>query len=92
MDAGTRRWRTMPAEGGWGRILPDHSMLLQIRETQETVAFYRLRGPGQIDRLGAIPRAADRVSVSNDLKRAAIVTRDYHGDAWMYHVVRPSKP
>jgi hypothetical protein len=49
-----------------------------------------MRSPGQIDRLGAIPRPVHGLTVSNDLKRAVIVTRDYHGDAWMYHVVRPS--
>jgi tRNA A-37 threonylcarbamoyl transferase component Bud32 len=82
-------WVSMFAEGGWGRFLPDRSMLLQIEETVETVTLYRLRGPGQVERLGAIPRPVERLTVSNDLKRAVIVTRDYHGDAWMYHVVRP---
>jgi tRNA A-37 threonylcarbamoyl transferase component Bud32 len=83
-------WVSRSADGGWGKILPDHSMLLQVRETQETVALYRLRGPGKIERLGAIPRPVVRLTVSDDLKRAAIVTRDYHGDAWMYRVVRPA--
>jgi len=31
----------------------------------------------------------DGVSVSGDLKRAAILERDYHGDAWMSRIVRP---
>jgi hypothetical protein len=88
-DGAFTPWVSMFAEGGWGRFLPDHSMLVQIRETVETVTLYRLRGPGQLERLGAIPRPVERLSVSNDLKRASIVTRDYHGDAWMYHVVRP---
>jgi len=82
-------WVSMAAEGGWGLLLRDHSMLVQIRETQETVTLYRLRSPGQVERLGAIPRPVYGLTVSNDLKRAVIVTRDYHGDAWMYHVIRP---
>jgi WD40-like Beta Propeller Repeat len=82
-------WSSTFAEGGWGRLLPDQSMLLQVRESQETASLYRLRRPGQAERLGTVPRPVDRLSVSIDLKRALIVTRDYHGDAWMYHVVRP---
>jgi len=88
-DGSFTPWVTMAAEGGWGRFQPDHSIFVQILETQETVTFYRLRRPGRLERLGAIPRPVQRVSVSNDLKRAAIVTRDYHGDAWMYQVIRP---
>jgi hypothetical protein len=88
-DGTSTQWISMAAEGGWAAFLPDHSMLLQIRETQETVILYRLRGPGQLQRLGAIPRPVERLTVSDDLKRAAIVTRDYHGDAWMYRVARP---
>ena len=82
-------WASIVAEAGEGSILPDHSILVEVAETFETVTLYHLRGPGQIERLGTIPRPVQRLSVSNDLKRAAVVTRDYHGDAWMYRVVRP---
>jgi serine/threonine protein kinase len=82
-------WASIVAEAGDGSILPDHSILVEVAETFETVTLYHVRGPGQVERLGTIPRPVQRLSVSNDLKRAAIVTRDYHGDAWMYRVVRP---
>ncbi len=82
-------WASIVAEAGEGSILPNHSILVEVAETFETVTLYHVRGPGQVERLGTIPRPVQRLSVSNDLKRAAIVTRDYHGDAWMYRVVRP---
>ncbi|MEP7326093.1 MAG: protein kinase [Gemmatimonadota bacterium] len=71
---------------GW---LPDHSILLRLWESQETVTLYRVRGPGQVEKLGTIPRAVTSFGVSDDLHRATVVTREYHGDAWMSRVVRP---
>ena len=71
------------------RWLPDGSILLDIWETQETVTPYRVRGPGRSERLGTVPRPVTSFSASKDLRRAAVVTREYHGDAWMSRVVRP---
>jgi hypothetical protein len=82
-------WTAMAAEFGNATQVSDGSLVLYIGETAETVTLYHLRGAGQLERLGTIPRPVQNVTVSNDLKRAAIVTRDYHGDVWMYRVVRP---
>ena len=60
--------------------------MLVIWETQETVALYRVRGPGQVERLGTIQRPVVSISVSGDLRRVTVGTREYKGDAWMYKV------
>jgi hypothetical protein len=46
-------------------------------------------GPGEVKRLGAITRPIAAVSASGDLQRAAILERNYHGDAYMSRIVRP---
>ncbi|HTY05656.1 MAG TPA: hypothetical protein VMC86_03985, partial [Gemmatimonadales bacterium] len=51
--------------------------------------LYRLRGPGRVESLGAVPRELYGFSVSADLRHAAVATRDYHADAWLYRVIRP---
>ena len=53
------------------------------------MVLLQLRGPGQLKRLGTIPRPVAGVSLSRDLKRALIVERSYRGDAWMSRIVRP---
>ena len=87
-DGKVTPWIAFFAENSGFRWLPDHSILLRIWETQESVSLYRVRGPGLVERLGTIPRSVARFSVSDDLRRAAVVTREYHGDAWMSRVVR----
>ena len=85
----TQTWLTrrgaLDVEPFW---LKDGSVLLMTSEAQESWSFYRLRTPGKVDTLGTIPRPVWGVEVSTDLKRAAITTRDYRGDAWMYRVER----
>jgi len=90
LDGGTpTMWATAYSEGGAMKFLADGSVLLQNRPTQESMALLQLRGPGDIRRLGVIPRPVAGVSISDDLKRALIVERNYHGDAWMSRIVRP---
>ena len=82
-------WAKSYAEGGGVDFLNDGSLLFKYRPTQESVALLQVRGPGNITRLGTVPRPVDDISVSGDLKRIAVVERDYHGDAWMSRIVRP---
>jgi hypothetical protein len=82
-------WATSYAESGGMHFLADGSVLLRVRPTQESVALLQLRGPGNVKRLGVIPRPVANVSLSADLKRAVIIERNYHGDAWMSRIVRP---
>ncbi len=88
-DGNFNRWATVAGEVGSARFLPDGSILFQVFETQQTVTLYRLRGPGRMARLGTIPRAVTNLDVADDLHRATVVTREDHGDAWMYTVVKP---
>jgi dipeptidyl aminopeptidase/acylaminoacyl peptidase len=88
-DGKVTRWAAIFGENAGVRVLPDHSILLRIWDTQESVTLYRLRGPGQVERLGTIPRAVTSFSVSDDLRRATVVTHEYSGDAWLHRVVRP---
>jgi hypothetical protein len=89
VSGATQTWLTTRApldiEPFW---LKDGSVLLATSAAEESWSFYRLRAPGKVDSLGMIPRPAWAVEVSSDLKRAAITTRDYRGDAWMYRVER----
>jgi hypothetical protein len=87
-DGGFTRWVSTVADAGGGIVLADGSLLLEVSETRESIALYHLRRPGEFKRLGAIPRPVQRLTVSQDLKRVALVTRQYHGDAWMYRVIR----
>jgi hypothetical protein len=79
----------MPAEGGGARFLPDGSILVAQQSTPESIVLHRIRGPGRIERVGSVPRPTGFLSVSDDLKRAAFLELNYHGDAYMSRVVRP---
>jgi len=82
-------WVTSFAERGNAIWLADGSILFSVWTGQETVVPMRLRGPGQVQRLGTIPHPAGVLSVSRDLGRAVLGWRDYAGDAYLYRVVRP---
>jgi Tol biopolymer transport system component len=57
--------------------------------TQQSIAVYRFTAAGKVASLGTVPRPADYLTVSGDLKRAALLQREYHGDSWMSRVVKP---
>ena len=82
-------WLTSFAERGIGEWLDDGSVLFRVWTAQETVALLRVTGPGQVQRLGTIPHAAGNVTISRNLKRATLGWLEYHGDAYLYRVVRP---
>ena len=87
-DSAVTPWFTSFDALGQVSWLKDGSLLVLVGETPETYSIYRLLGPGRAEKLGAIPRRVSSVSVSRDLKRAAVVVHDYRGDAWMSRVVR----
>lgn len=82
-------WQAVVGVGMDIRWLVDGSILLRLHEGQETITLLRLRGPGRKERIGTLPRGVVYLNVSNDLRRAAVVTRDTHGDAWISTVVKP---
>jgi hypothetical protein len=67
--------------------LDDGDILVRVGDTPESSSFYRVSTLGKVTRLGSIPRPVVGVSVSRDLRQAAIVTKDHKGDAWMSKVV-----
>jgi serine/threonine protein kinase len=83
------QWFVGVGEGAEVSRLQDGTFLLRLYESPVASSLYHLRGPGRAVKLGYIPRMASSVSVSEDLKRAGVVVRNYHGDAWLSRVVRP---
>ena len=80
----------------WGRVFADHgrpvpladgSVLLEAAQSADNISFFKLTGPGQMQRLGTSALPVLDVSVSADLKRAVVSQRDYRADAWMNQVV-----
>jgi serine/threonine protein kinase len=82
-------WATTFAESAFAQWQDDGSILFVVWGQEETVSLSRVTGPGRVEALGTVPHAAGRISASADLARATIGWRDYHGDAWLYRVVKP---
>jgi hypothetical protein len=85
-DGSSTRWASIFAENGGTAFLPDGSMLLVIWERAQAITLYRMRAPGDLVRLGTIPRPVSDISVATDLKHALVTVRDYHADAWMARI------
>jgi serine/threonine-protein kinase len=79
---------TAYGESGNAAWLADGAITLLQWDTQESASLLRLSQNGRAIRIGTFPRPVAGVFLSSDMKRAAIVLRDYHGDAWMAHVAR----
>jgi hypothetical protein len=87
-DGTVTPWATEFADGAGFGVLGDGTIVFLVWEAQEMAVLYHLTAPGQMRRLGAIPRPITTISVSDDLRRVTVGTRDYFGDAWMSRVVR----
>jgi hypothetical protein len=87
-DQSVRHWFTTAGDAGEVGWLSDGTLLLRLAETPETYSLYHLTQPDRAAKLGTIPRTVSAISVSADLKRAAIVVHDHRGDAWVSRVVR----
>jgi hypothetical protein len=82
-------WTVSAAEQGAAHFLDDGSLLFTPWDTPESAVLYRVAGPGRAERLGSVPRPIAGISLSNDLKRTAVLESNYHGDAYMSRIVRP---
>jgi hypothetical protein len=82
-------WVTSFAERGGAEWLDNGSVLFRAWTGQETVTLLRASGPGRVERLGSVPHATGSLSVTRDLKRATLGWTEYHGDAYLYRVVKP---
>ncbi len=90
VDGGTPvRWGGAFSEGVDVSALEGGGFLLHVWPTAETIALYKASGPGDMKLVGNIPVRAADVTVSQDLKRATLLQREYHGDSWMSRVVKP---
>ena len=88
-DAKFLPWATWSSEGAIYRWLPDGSITVANFEAQQAMTLYRVRGPGQVERLGTVPRQLTfSVSFSDDMRRISLVTNEPRGDIWMSTVVR----
>jgi hypothetical protein len=87
-DGSFTQWVSVHADGGWAWFLPDQSLMVEVRETEESPVLFRAAAPGQLVRVGGSARPLLGISVSGDLKRATATERAYQADAWMYEVVR----
>jgi hypothetical protein len=87
-DGRETHWATLFGENAGLEWLYDGSLLLFLQATGESFNVVRLRGPGQSDQLGAIPRPLVGISASFDMTHMSVVARDRHGDAWSMKVVK----
>ncbi|HXJ32176.1 MAG TPA: hypothetical protein VNG35_16180, partial [Gemmatimonadales bacterium] len=87
-DGSITQWASVHADGGWAWFLPDQSLVVEVRESEESPVLFRVAAPGKLVRVGGSPRPLLGISVSGDLKRATATERAYQADAWMYEVVR----
>ena len=82
-------WLAEPVEDALIRMHADGTLLFGRWESRESVVLFHLSAPGTSRRLGPIPRPVSGFSVSDDLNRATVGSREYFGDVWMMRVVRP---
>jgi hypothetical protein len=82
-------WISAFAETGSADVLPDGSVLFTLFSREQSATLLRLRGPGQVERMGTVPRPVSGITVSHDLRRATVNAQDYHGDVWLSKVGKP---
>jgi hypothetical protein len=80
-------WLAEPVEDALIRMHADGTLLFGRWESRESVLLYHLTAPGAARPLGSIPRPVNGLSVSDDLERATVGSREYFGDVWMMRVV-----
>jgi hypothetical protein len=85
-DGSTTMWTTMFAETARVSPLADGGAFLQVARTQESLTFFKLTGPNQLQSLGDSPRPIRQVSISRDMTKATVQEREYRADAWMSKV------
>ena len=76
------------AERAWGAWLYDGSFVARVWETPEAVTVTKIKGPGQLEKVGTMPHLSYNFSHSADFKRATIGWREARRDAFAYRVVK----
>ena len=83
------RWAAFFGEGVHGVYwLTDRSIMIAVAETQGSATVYRIRGPGQIERAGTVPRPIEGFGVSRDGRRVLIRTMESRDDIWLARLRR----
>ena len=85
-DGQVTAWATMIGQGAWPHWLADNTLLIDVHESH-SLGLYHLTRPLQMRRIGEVPLPVISFSVSRDMKRAVVATREYRGDIWMSSVV-----
>jgi hypothetical protein len=86
-DSKVTEWATLVGEGAWPHWLGDNTVLLDVHEPHR-LGLYRVKAPGQVRRVGEVRLPVIAFSISHDMRRAVVATREYRGDIWMSRVVR----
>ncbi|MFN8652193.1 MAG: protein kinase [Gemmatimonadales bacterium] len=81
-------WASDAAEDGGFDVLPDGSLLFMPFDTPRSQVLYRVRAPGQMERLGSVPKSTLGVSPSHDLKSVVVLEQLHRGDAYRSLVVQ----
>jgi hypothetical protein len=68
--------------------LANGSLVFCNQDAETSATIYRVRGPGQVERLATIPRALQGFSISQDGQHLVLLTDDFRGDVWLAHVGR----
>jgi hypothetical protein len=81
-------WTRAYAIGGAAYWTADGSIVFRFNREEHVASVRLVAGPGKETTLGNVAHAANGVSLSRDLKRAAITWREQHGDSWMYKLAK----
>jgi hypothetical protein len=78
----------MTTSGEFGRVTASttHAAVVGMARTQDSWELLAIDAPGQVTSLGTIGRPIASLSVSDDLRRATVMVRDYRADAWLNRV------
>jgi hypothetical protein len=88
-DGTSRPWLAFFVDHGDLAMLADGSVLFSAYEAADIATLYHSPDPGRVRLLGTIPRPiGEDLSVSDDLRRVELATREYFGDVWLSRVER----
>ena len=86
----TQKYATF-GEGGAAHFADDGSLVVVINDTPESETLYHLKEGQPPRRIGSIPRLVSRTTqatISSDLRKVFVITRDDRRDVWMSKVVK----
>jgi hypothetical protein len=86
-DGTVRPWLALFVDDGDLGMLADGSVVFTAFGSADIATLYHSPEPGNVRLIGTIPRPiGEKLSVSDDLRRLEVATRDYFGDVWLSRV------